>query len=468
MIRTTVSTGSVVIDFHIEWKNAPGVRDPVLARTWCALTIRIDGQPVTRVFDRRTRGWRDSVHGSVFPLCSWLVDNLWFLLYEAYRWPVPYGSRDLARNDVDRRWVQRHSLLAAREGGALPDLTVFRDGDDVLARWLKDGGDATHPFLRFVGEGQAYLSPETVRAGIGELVDSVLQRASDLPHAEVAQLRDDWIDLRRLSSDESNVCAWSARLGINAHYDDELSDDQVERLKSAIRRLERRIADDLLDATAIDMIASDVNWIEEAHKRTRKARRSAPKNGQLRQSMPYVPDRYGKTAYAAGYRQARALRERSGLGNDSVPDLEGLMRRLGWADAPLVATDAAPSPGVRAVVDHGLNAAPVVAAHPPTAPTSERFLLARSLFLRACSPQSERRLVTASHTWDQRASRAFAAELLAPADALRQRICGDVISTREVAQYADEFLVDSTLVERQLENHGLASVDRVRPDRRQW
>ncbi len=207
MIRTADSTGPVVIDFHLEWKDAPGVRDPVLARTWCALTIRIDGQPVTRVFDRRTKGWRNSVHGSVFPLCTWIGDNLWFLLYEPYRWPVPYGSRDLARNDLDRRWVQRHSLLAAREGRALADLTVFRDGDAVLARWLKDGGDATHPFLRFVGEGQAYLSLETVRASIEKFVDSVLQRVSNLPHAEVAQLHDDWVGLRRLTSDESNVCA---------------------------------------------------------------------------------------------------------------------------------------------------------------------------------------------------------------------------------------------------------------------
>ena len=187
--------------------------------------------------------------------------------------------------------------------------------------------------------------------------------------------------------------------------------------------------------------------------------------GQSRQDRL---NRYEWTAYAAGYGQARALRERSGLGTDRVPDLEGLMWRLGWADAPMVATDSAPSTSVHAVVDYGRDDVPVVAAYPPATPTSGRFLLARSLFLQACSPKSERRLVTASHTWDQRASRAFAAELLAPADALRQRIRSQVVSPREVAQYADEFLVDSTLVERQLENHALACVDCGRPDLRQW
>ncbi len=456
------------MDFHIEWKDAPGVRDPVLARTWCALTIRIHGEPITRVFDRRTKGWRDSVHGAVFPLCAWLVDNLWFFLYEPYRWPVPYGSRDLARNDVDRPWVRRHSLLAAREGGALPDLTVFRDGDAVLARWLQDGGDASHPFLRFVQEGQAHLSPESVRAGIEKFVETVLERVSDISHAEVAQLRDDWADLHRLTPDETNLCAWSARLGIDAHYDDELPDREAERLKSAIRRLEGRIAADLLDATAIGTVANDVHWIDGAHRRTRTARRTSAVNALRGQSWQDSLDHHDRTAYAAGYRQARVLRERSGLGTDGVVDLERLMRRLGWADAPMVATDTAPSASVYAVVDYGGDKAPVAAAYPSAQQASERFLLARSLFLQVCSSRSERRLVTASHTWDQRASRAFAAELLAPADALQQRICGEAVSPREVAQYADEFLVDPALVERQLENHALARVDRGRPDLRQW
>ncbi len=449
-----------MIDFHIDWKDSPGVRDPVLARTWCALTIRIHGEPITRVSDRRTKGWRNSVHGSVFPLCNWIVDNLWFLLYEPYRWAVPYDSRDLARNTADRPWVHRHSLLAAREGGALPDLTVFRDGDAVLVRWLKDGGDASHPFLRFVQEGQAHLSPEAVRASIEKLVDAVLQRVSDLPHAEVAQLREDWADLCRLTAEESNLCAWSARLGINAHYDDELSDSEAERLKSAIGEFDGRMADDLLDASAIDAIARDLDWINEAHRRARTARRTVANTTVLPLSLRDSPRSDGWTAYAAGYRQARALREQSGLGNDRLPDLGDLMRRLGWADTPMLATDKVPSSSLDAVVDYGRDGVPVVAAHSLGRETSERFLLARSLFLQTCSPNSERRLVTGSHTWDQRASRAFAAELLAPADALRQRIRGQEVSAREVAQYADEFLVDSTLVERQLENHALAYVDR--------
>ena len=118
-------------------------------------------------------------------------------------------------------------------------------------------------------------------------------------------------------------------------------------------------------------------------------------------------------------------------------------------------------------MDHGPADVPVFAAHPPANETTERFLLARSLFLEANSMVVERRLVTSSHTWDQRASRAFAAELLAPADALRDRINGNSVSSRDVAQYADEFMVDPVLIERQLENHALARIDHGRLDL-QW
>ena len=457
-----------MIDFAIDWKNAPGVRDPVLAGTWCALTIRVRGEPVTRVFDRRTKGWRNSVYGSVFPLCRWVVDNFWFLLYEPYRWPIPYGSRDLARNDADRPWVHRHSLLAAREGGALPDLTMFRDGDAVLVRWLKDGGDASHPSLRFVHEGQARLSPDIVQGSVTTLVETVLQRVANLPHADVAQLRDDWRDLCRLTAEETKLCAWSARLGINAHYEDELSNSASERLIAAIDRLESPLAEDLLDATALDAIQSNLKWIEDAHRRARTVRRTLTVDSVPHQPWHRVLGENGSTAYAAGYGDARAIRTHAGMDQRGPPDMASLLGRLGWADPPLLTIDTKPSSHLQAVVDHGQGDIPVLAAHPPADERSKRFLLARSLYLQAISRGTERRLVTSSHTWAQRASRAFAAELLAPADALRDRIRNESVSAREVAHYADEFVVEPVLIERQLENHAVAQVDRGRHDMRQW
>ena len=458
-----------MIDFDIEWQIAPGVRDSVLARTWCALTIRVDDQVVTRVFDKRTHGWRNAVYGSAFPLCAWIVDNLWFLLYEPYRWSAPFGSRDLARNTSDLPWVHRHSLLAAREGGALPDFTLCRDGDAVLARWLRDGGDASHPFLRFVQEGFSRLDPDAVSGSLARFVETVLLRVSDIRQPEVAQLREDWSDIQGLAPEEAKLCIWSARLGINAHYADELSDEDARRLEATMAGLDPRLAEDLLDAATIDTIGQDVQWIDEAHRMAQRARRAVRPKLDRSQDLAARPRNGGRAAaYTVGYSQTQALRQRAGTGDDTLVDLPAFVQRLGWADPPVVSTESTPASALHAVVDFAGDDRPLIASHAMGSSSADRFLLARSLFLQTSSPPRERRLVTSSHTWTQRASRAFAAELLAPADALRHRIRDDEVSAREVAQFADEFLVDHELIERQIENHALAHINRGRRDLRQW
>lgn len=49
------------------------------------------------------------------------------------------------------------------------------------------------------------LSPDTVRDSVEAFVHTVLQRVADLPHADIAQLRDDWHDLCRLTPDETKL-----------------------------------------------------------------------------------------------------------------------------------------------------------------------------------------------------------------------------------------------------------------------
>ena len=109
-----------MLRFRVEWQDAPGVRDSVLARTWCRLVIEAGGRLVTEVIDARSRSLRGGIYGSVFPLSQWIVENWWFLLNESYRFPAACSSHELARTPADRAWAQRHSVLAARQGGRCP------------------------------------------------------------------------------------------------------------------------------------------------------------------------------------------------------------------------------------------------------------------------------------------------------------------------------------------------------------
>ena len=78
-----------VIEFRVEWQEALGVRDPVLARTWCRLTMDVDGQVVSRAIDHRSQSLRAGIYGSALPLCTWMVENWWCLQHEAYRFHQP-------------------------------------------------------------------------------------------------------------------------------------------------------------------------------------------------------------------------------------------------------------------------------------------------------------------------------------------------------------------------------------------
>ena len=224
----------------MEWQDAPGVRDVVLARTWCRLVIETDGRLVTEAIHGPSESLRGGVYGSAFPLCRWLVENWWFLLNEAYRFPARFSSSELARVPRDREWVQRHSLLAAQEGYALPDLTLFRDEQRVIARWMPDDRGATHPALRFVGEGVTQINVADAEHGVAEAIRAVVDRLDGVDVPEVAALREDWAAIEGATEQERRLCEWSARLGLDPYDEEELQTDELAhryRVSSeAIRR----------------------------------------------------------------------------------------------------------------------------------------------------------------------------------------------------------------------------------------
>lgn len=441
-----------MIRFGVEWQEAAGVRDPVLARTWCRLTIEVDGQVVTRAIDDRARSVRDGVCGSAFPVCFWIVENWWFLLHEAYRFHRPCGSRDLARHDDDRAWVRRHSLLAAREGGALPDLTLFRDGDAVVTRWLRDGPDATHPFLHFANEGQARLDAGAAADGLSGFVNCVLERVHDLDAPELDAFRRDWAAISGAPPEERELCGWSARLGMDPYDPDDVTDRFEELLRTSVAPLEAALRQDLLDASTSNGLPADIAWIANARGLAGGAGGAASNPNPPPMTTVRKP-----TAHETGYACARAISKMLPASNaGTVTDVREAMQEFGWAQSPLLRAPANAASPIDALLDCSASGAAVVVA-PECSFRQERFRLARALFLRHFAAAPGPRLVTAAHTWDQRASRAFAAELLAPAAALAEHV-GTRVSWRDIDELADEYQVSPLAIEHQIENHRLGSL----------
>ena len=85
-----------------------------------------------------------------------------------------------------------------------------------------------------------------------------------------------------------------------------------------------------------------------------------------------------------------------------------------------------------------------------------RFAFCRALFEYLSSADSPSALVTVAGTDRQKRNRAFAAEFLAPASWLRQRISGTWVGQDEVDDWAHALGVSTFVIKHQIENHSLA------------
>ena len=439
-----------MLRFRIEWQEAPGVRVGVLARTWGRLVIEAGGRLVTQAIDSRSESLRGGVYGSVLPLCQWVLENWWFLLNESYLFPVPNAARELAKIPTDRPWVQRHSLLAAREGGALPDLMIFRDDRAVVARWTSDQEDSIHPFLRFTGSGEVQMDPAEAEHGLSELVREVMERLAGIEDPDAERLREEWAAVLASMQSERELCEWSARLGLDPYNTHELTEEVADVLSGRISDLESSIRNDLLDAGQALNLQEDLEWLDKAHSAALDA--GAPTGAEAR--LTRATD--ARTAHELGHACAQATRQylSESDGQEPVGDMDDVLHCLGWAQSPSRTVDVQPKGRLEAVLERSGEGGSVAVAYDGDA-TSNRFRLARAAFLRHFGSNGEgRRIVTRAYTAEQRASRAFAAELLAPAADIAKHI-GDQVALDEIDQLAQHYKVSPFVVSHQIQNHRL-------------
>jgi len=98
----------------------------------------------------------------------------------------------------------------------------------------------------------------------------------------------------------------------------------------------------------------------------------------------------------------------------------------------------------------------------PARETTRRFAIARAIGHHVLRDAPRPCLLTRTNTDEQAATRAFAAELLAPASSLRDRLgdrVGQRIDDEEVQELADVFDVSEWLIEHQIRNHDLGYPD---------
>lgn len=429
----------VEVGFDTEWLNGDGIRGKELSATLASLFMDVQGRPVTRVLDHRAKTVRDYVDVPLYPLAEWLTANWWFLTYEF----------ENAAKSEDSDFHRRHAVGANTEGYAYPDLVVVPWGSGTRLSW----GGAPSPWTRveFLNQGQAFVDREEFRQACADLIDRVIRRlaAFDIHNTF---LQEEWKAIQGADDEELSFCETAAGLGWDPYDLDESRREQVFRLSDELGPLRGEAVPVMDTANPLKECSAIVSALEEARS-----------NGlRLLSLRPLMENEEALAGYPweVGYNLAQQTRRHLDLDGKPIRSMRSLAKALGeeleslkQVTQPVVPLHMAPlvdgvvTGGERGIVSFGLRKASAV---------NRRFLFCRALAETISSGGDA--LITRGHTERQQCNRAFAAEFLAPAPSLRERIRRTVIDGEEIDYLAEEFGVSTQVIVHQVENHQIAEI----------
>jgi len=418
------------LELLLEWERGAGVASAELGATWCALEIKVAGQSVTLVEDDRGGGLRRSVHTSAYPLAEWIATH-WWGLHDHLR-PSATSARGWAWARVATSpWLRGHNLRAAGDGMPWPDLTIVPEGAATRLVWRRGPGMASQP-VTFLTAGDTHLPTNTVRAAMVGFVEQVLDRLADAG-VKGTLLHDEWAALTELAPEERQFMHAAARLGLDPF---DVRNGLADQLQSLEADYDSALFDEFLNSADPERLPTAARWVDRA----RGSMNRAPFRAQgVSEEAPVGEGRPWDRGYAA----AQACRARLGLPVTSsidLADLVGLSRVEG---------DPAGLHGLVEVADNGLGLALPTAV---TSQTATRFAQARALGLSLLTRRPVA-LLDPTHADLAQQTRAFAAEVLAPADGIADFLSVfPSVTERALDAVADRFGTSPLVVQHQYEN----------------
>lgn len=421
--------------------------DPIDRASWSAIKIRAGSRTISRTEDKALQAERSQLYLPTFPIAEWIVQNWWHLLHEPCRTEaVPSVHAD----EPHFSWTKRHCLRAADSALLLPALYIFHDGRDLRAQWFRDAeGALPHMTAEFVDSGATTLHAGATEDALTTFVNDCLSRVSAIEDPRIEELQRDWSAITQADEEERAFCIIAGRLGIDPYTHAPNYDAVTRFIEELVEDPNVPLVKDLTTASSPEHIVQHWEWINQTQSRYGL--------GRVRAALAEA-NGSATSAFQFGYEIAHRVRNRARLDLDvPLPGIEGV------ADAgygfelsvgPEVSTSGREIRSIAGWADANL----AVVAGSPQHRLSKRFALARALFFLLVSPKDAVRLVTGAFTWDQQASRAFAAELIAPREALKKHVT--VFADRaDVGRLARRYQASPMLIKRQLENAEVAVVD---------
>lgn len=434
---------------NIEWEAVPLEGDPLECRSWARLVWSAGSTVLTRVYDRTGRSERDGIYVPLFPLARWIVTHWWSLLYEPWPFSEPIPQPGAATDDEVRAWLRRHCARAALPGFASPFACLFSQGVDLAIVSRADPRTAyPQTGVAFTETAEETGDREDVKRGLAEFVGGVLGHLDGFDDPRVTAMRADWQAICAATPAEAEFCRAAGRLGLDPHDADRWPAELLQWFESSPSgALDSPLVADLLETP-------DPAPSKPAQHHTLAGIVQTLGLGPA--AHDHGPSPASRTAFGAGYSLAAWIRREMQLSDDlRLDDLDRASEAA--CGRALVVRDASPIPEGRvlALVGWRTDPSPIAAIRGSGSSPSRSFLRSRALYMAMRTTTRGPRLVTDARTWDQRASRAFAAELLAPRAGVRLRFDSAVRRFgRDEAELhvADHYGVSPMIIRHQLDN----------------
>jgi hypothetical protein len=324
---------------------------------------------------------------------------------------------------------------------AWPNLTIVPEGAVSRVVWSQDYGHQLTP-VRFASDGSRFLSAEELATGLAAIIDRVLERLADVGIPKTPLL-EEWAAIAEADADEIIFCQTAGRLGLDPYA---IADETAQTIVRVAASLPAAVTADFFDTADANALVRAADWTLRAMATAGQAAAGAEKSleivyAALPNDLLAAADneRPWRLGYSIAYRLRNELRIR-----DTEPFDVSPWVGIGAVDAP--------SHGIYGCASVSGNRCGVVLGGQPIG-TSLRFGQARALGRALARPEQHQFVLSAARSQEEKVARAFAAELLAPADGIR-RILDELGSSDDNAleAVARHFEVSPLLVRYQYEN----------------
>ena len=423
-------------DLHLdfEWIDPNGAKGPELRATWAQLRIVVGNKVVSRVLDRNAKSVREHLFLPLYPLAEWIAYNWWALLNE---------PENPARQTT-RTYLDRHNLHCAREGFYLPSLSLIPI-DTARLRAVWRGAADPHERLDFVESGSEVLDKEQVTNELETLIEAVVSRLRDTGIQDSALL-DEWRSIQSANDEEVQFCKAVGMMGQDPYS---LSESLAAQVVQTDHNVPTSLHDEFFSVADPDNLTEAESALTQALTKVRNQREDLRRLKELRGDIQRNPIS-AVLPWERGYTVAQRVRELLSIGHRSLSsddDLAGVLEvtpgawlngeNPGYVFDAVTDINAHDSPGFWVPSQHRL---------------SRRFAFCRALHEYLAASDRPTAIVSRAYTDRQKCNRAFAAEFLAPAQAIRERIPGDRVDEFEIGDLANMFGVSTRIIEHQIAN----------------